>query len=240
MPAGGGGAIPVPFYAFQPASAMDGVTTDLNTPVSVGGITVEFSTTGSGPYSVTGDVTGGDAREYFRVGDFVETDTDYLVDLTKIVFITGVTETQITGLASAIPYATPDTVVRWRQIMSVTGYDFLDASKRLLSVYNDGKIWFVQGNGSALTGPTTQYGLAPSASIQAFAVELNSGIANLLVGYATDSDGKILYQKVQKVVAAPSAANDPGEAGTIAIDSDYIYVCVATDTWKRAAISTWP
>jgi hypothetical protein len=22
-------------------------------------------------------------------------------------------------------------------------------------------------------------------------------------------------------------------------DASYIYVCVATDTWKRAAISTW-
>lgn len=37
----------------------------------------------------------------------------------------------------------------------------------------------------------------------------------------------------------PSAANAPGKAGSIVWDANYIYVCVATDTWKRAAIETW-
>jgi uncharacterized protein YlzI (FlbEa/FlbD family) len=34
-------------------------------------------------------------------------------------------------------------------------------------------------------------------------------------------------------------ATDPGTAGDICYDSNYIYVCVATNTWVRAAISTW-
>ena len=38
---------------------------------------------------------------------------------------------------------------------------------------------------------------------------------------------------------APSSASDTGTAGDIRYDADYIYVCVATDTWKRVAISTW-
>jgi len=37
----------------------------------------------------------------------------------------------------------------------------------------------------------------------------------------------------------PSSASDTGTAGQIAWDSDYIYVCVATNTWKRVGISTW-
>lgn len=37
----------------------------------------------------------------------------------------------------------------------------------------------------------------------------------------------------------PSAANDTGTAGQICYDASYIYMCVATDTWKRVAISTW-
>ena len=37
----------------------------------------------------------------------------------------------------------------------------------------------------------------------------------------------------------PSSASDVGAAGQLAWDSNYIYVCVATDTWKRVAISTW-
>lgn len=36
-----------------------------------------------------------------------------------------------------------------------------------------------------------------------------------------------------------AAASDTGVKGDICWDSSYIYVCVATDTWKRVAISTW-
>tara|TARA_Y100000004_G_scaffold195940_2_gene264390 strand:- start:284 stop:2851 length:2568 start_codon:yes stop_codon:yes gene_type:complete len=39
--------------------------------------------------------------------------------------------------------------------------------------------------------------------------------------------------------SAPSSATDTGTTGTITWDSNYIYVCVATNTWKRVAISTW-
>jgi len=38
---------------------------------------------------------------------------------------------------------------------------------------------------------------------------------------------------------APSNATDTGTAGDIRYDSNYIYVCTATNTWKRVAISTW-
>jgi hypothetical protein len=37
----------------------------------------------------------------------------------------------------------------------------------------------------------------------------------------------------------PASAAATGTAGTIAWDSSYIYVCTATNTWKRAAIATW-
>jgi hypothetical protein len=40
--------------------------------------------------------------------------------------------------------------------------------------------------------------------------------------------------------STPTSAGFTGTTGTIVWDSDYIYVCVATDTWKRVAISTWP
>ena len=37
----------------------------------------------------------------------------------------------------------------------------------------------------------------------------------------------------------PSSASDLGAQGEIRWDANYIYVCIATDTWKRVAISTW-
>lgn len=38
----------------------------------------------------------------------------------------------------------------------------------------------------------------------------------------------------------PLTALSPGVTGTVAWDSNYIYVCVATNTWKRVQIATWP
>lgn len=37
----------------------------------------------------------------------------------------------------------------------------------------------------------------------------------------------------------PSTASSTGIKGVISYDSNYIYVCTATNTWKRAALSTW-
>lgn len=38
---------------------------------------------------------------------------------------------------------------------------------------------------------------------------------------------------------APVANTSTGTTGQITWDGDYIYICVATDTWKRANLSTW-
>jgi hypothetical protein len=37
----------------------------------------------------------------------------------------------------------------------------------------------------------------------------------------------------------PASAGAAGVAGTITWDSGFIYICVATNTWKRVAIATW-
>jgi hypothetical protein len=37
----------------------------------------------------------------------------------------------------------------------------------------------------------------------------------------------------------PASATATGTAGTVVWDASYIYVCTATNTWKRAAITTW-
>lgn len=39
--------------------------------------------------------------------------------------------------------------------------------------------------------------------------------------------------------APPANASATGTAGTIAWDSGFLYVCTATNTWKRVAIATW-
>lgn len=39
--------------------------------------------------------------------------------------------------------------------------------------------------------------------------------------------------------STPASASATGTLGEIRIDANYIYVCTATNTWKRAAIATW-
>ena len=38
---------------------------------------------------------------------------------------------------------------------------------------------------------------------------------------------------------APATASSAGTAGDIRYDSSYVYICIATNTWKRAALTTW-
>lgn len=45
--------------------------------------------------------------------------------------------------------------------------------------------------------------------------------------------------KLNTWVSAPATAASTGTAGQVAYDATYIYVCVATDTWVRAALATW-
>lgn len=39
--------------------------------------------------------------------------------------------------------------------------------------------------------------------------------------------------------ATPASASAACTTGTVTWDSGFVYVCVATNTWKRAAIATW-
>jgi hypothetical protein len=42
-----------------------------------------------------------------------------------------------------------------------------------------------------------------------------------------------------KAPAVPASATAAGVKGDIAYDAGYVYVCVDTNTWKRAALSSW-
>ncbi len=53
-------------------------------------------------------------------------------------------------------------------------------------------------------------------------------------------DGKVTtYKLMLPNPETPSSAGANGLRGTIRWDSSYVYVCVDTNTWKRAALSTW-
>jgi hypothetical protein len=42
-----------------------------------------------------------------------------------------------------------------------------------------------------------------------------------------------------RTAKTPASASATGTQGQIAWDANYLYVCTATNTWKRAALTTW-
>jgi hypothetical protein len=44
---------------------------------------------------------------------------------------------------------------------------------------------------------------------------------------------------VSVFVTAPTSSTSSGEAGQMAYDANYFYVCVAFNSWKRVALSSW-
>lgn len=60
--------------------------------------------------------------------------------------------------------------------------------------------------------------------------------ATLVPTAGFDTDGDKIRIRTSKT---PASAADTGNAGDIAWDANYLYACVASDTWKRVAIATW-
>ena len=52
-------------------------------------------------------------------------------------------------------------------------------------------------------------------------------------------DGTWVSRYTVGKVSAPSSSTDTGTEGQWAEDGDYFYVCVATDTWRRAPLNDW-
>jgi hypothetical protein len=65
----------------------------------------------------------------------------------------------------------------------------------------------------------------------------------LLIGTSSDSGGALLQVNGDRVrvgtAKTPASATATGTTGEICWDASYIYVCTATNTWKRTAIATW-
>lgn len=42
-----------------------------------------------------------------------------------------------------------------------------------------------------------------------------------------------------KFKSVPSGPTEAGNYGDLATDGDYLYVCIAANTWERTALATW-
>jgi len=78
-------------------------------------------------------------------------------------------------------------------------------------------------------------------------VRFVSSTGNVLIGTTTDAGFKLNVNGTVRSTqfylsalnTAPATASSTGTLGEIRIDASYIYVCTATNTWKRSQIATW-
>lgn len=112
--------------------------------------------------------------------------------------------------------------------------------------YTTTKKLFVVGNG---TIQNADYSYAVNTRSDALVVRLNGSVeAPSLTSTLIEADttGKTLVTKeyvganyTKFGSTAPSSATDTGVTGEVRITSTYVYYCIATNTWVRAALATW-
>lgn len=87
------------------------------------------------------------------------------------------------------------------------------------------------GSYADLTGTPAAYTLPTASPSTLGGVKVGSGLT-IISGVLSATEG-ISWAGV------PASSSASGTAGEMAYDSAYLYVAVATNTWKRAALSTW-
>lgn len=76
-------------------------------------------------------------------------------------------------------------------------------------------------------------------SLRAAFIKINDNFTNISdVGFDA-GNVNVMGAMTLSNTLAPTNSDDPGTTGQIVWDADYVYICIATDTWKRASIGTW-
>jgi len=80
---------------------------------------------------------------------------------------------------------------------------------------------------------------ASIGSLAYIAWQLPNTSGNVGEFLTTDGAGVMDWSPQLASSTVPLNASAAGTAGEIAFDASYIYICVASSTWKRAALTTW-
>ena len=102
----------------------------------------------------------------------------------------------------------------------------------------------MKGNGTALAAATSGTDYSAGTSALATGIVKSTTTTGALT-IAVAGDFPTLNQNTTGQArgittgAVPASASATGVAGTVAWESGFLYVCVATDTWERVAIATW-
>lgn len=227
-------------------SVIDGAPGAGSTITNQYGLLVNNLTAGTNVFGVASGIAAGatkwniyasgTAKNYFNGNVLIGTTTD-----------DGVNKLQVTGntkVLGTFDVASANAVLASNGIALITAASTgADTGGQITFRNNDARRAAIAGRqegASALAG-YLQFGVRAAGDIVEAARLTSSG--NLLIGTTTDSTASKLQvadDSIQITTAkTPASAAAAGVTGEIAWDTNYVYVCTATNTWKRAALSTW-
>ncbi len=84
------------------------------------------------------------------------------------------------------------------------------------------------------------YWEATTANTVSLAFETAPSTDSIEVTVFNGLGGKLLAPSLNDLaVSVPASSASDGQKGDFAYDANYIYICTATNTWKRSALTTW-
>lgn len=101
-----------------------------------------------------------------------------------------------------------------------------------------GMMWF----GNANNTDTTRYAKYTTTGTETFGYSATTGWTASVGGtpiFEATSAGVTATALRISAPTVPSSSSDACSTGQVAYDASYAYFCVATNTWKRASLSTW-
>ena len=171
-------------------------------------------------------IGGADALSAADIGALTQTTAD-----ARYVELTG--DTMTGGLT--INAATPLTVTGGRTFLAAASQPY-GVGVRYVS--SGGAVYFGATDGTATPG--AQISAAGGVALMSL---LNSGVIGVGVTSPALSSGIGIHiaGSTFRLAAArtPASSTATGNTGEICWDSSYMYVCVATNTWRRTLHSTW-
>jgi len=88
------------------------------------------------------------------------------------------------------------------------------------------------------TGPTGSTGLTGVTGSTGSGVPAGGSAGQFLVK-ASNSDYDTAWTSSLASNIPPGSSGATGATGQLSLDSDWLYVCIATDTWKRTLLTGW-
>jgi len=155
------------------------------------------------------------------------------------------------GSGGVTPYITLDGSHTTTLIQKKMHFDdnikltFGDYATPDLEIYHDGSDSYISDTGTGdLRLLSSLIRLRTESGENMLRAETNAGVYlyyDNVVKFETSSTGTTTtgQMNIAALNTAPASASAAGTLGEIRYTADYIYVCTATNTWKRSALSTW-